>query len=211
MRTTTGLLLFVQPLLILTTVGCSTQPLEPPDAASQHAGLTCTVGATPAATAPVEADGKRVNYYEPVSQKTCQVTVEVDPIKLRTDAEYSCYPQQLITLDATPLLPILEGPLEEKLSLPICGALNLGDNPEDFVRSGPRPAIAEIFSSRAYQYGADDDCIIGFYENISVTLRDVTNTFADGQTALPFGGYTYREIERRPAADCDAIIDSFRP
>lgn len=210
MRSTTSLLPFVPRLLILAAVGCSTHPLESPEASSQQTGLTCTIGVTPAATPPANADGKRINYYEPVSRKTCQVNVEVDPITLRTGAEYSCYPQQLVTLDATQLSPFLEGLLEEKLSLPICGALNLGDHPEDFVRAGLRPALAEIFSSRAYQYGADDDCIIGLYENISVTLSDVTNTYGDGKTPLQFSGYTYREVERRTATDCDAIIDGFR-
>lgn len=210
MRSTPSLRLLVQPLLFLAAVGCTTEPLGSPEVSSQQSGLSCTLGVTPPAPPPADANGQRVNYYEPVSRKTCQVTAEVDPITLRTGAEYSCYPQQLVTIDAPSLSSILEGTLEEKLFLPICGALNLGENPEDFVRAGLRPAVAEIFSSRAYQYGADDDCIIGLYENVSVTLSDVTNTFADGKTPLQFSGYTYREIERRTAADCDAIIDGFR-
>jgi hypothetical protein len=45
------------------------------------------------------------------------------------------------------------------------------------------------------------------YEYVSVALTDVAEP---ERSRLLFGGYTYREVERRAAVECDAIIDSFR-
>lgn len=199
----------------LAIAGCRSPALRTTD--DSDGGLGCTDEVWPAPPKPAPNDGRRTNYDLPLATKRCSIEVEVFQATIECLEMFGC-PQPRAAVSTELLDAILAGPTPLELLHSGVWIASTDGDPSTFFSPGNRPAELRVITSRSYQFGPDESgreggiggagvCVVGLYETVVAVLRDVDAKLAE---ANPFQAYTYRELETRPATECDSIIDSYR-